>query len=251
MLNNALTVIILAAGMGGRLGDLTKDKPKALTMVAGRPIIEYSISFARALQPEKIVVVGGYLFDKLAEAVVLIDKNAVLVENAEYQTTQRLVSLMKAQKEIIGGFISYDGDYIYHPSIASNIREQLDDEMKIFGTDDESDEVQLDMMVKVDENNHLVNMAKGLTDYEYYFNSILYCPESKVGAFFKSANEVLERGDPQKTHVEEAVLAYAHSRGRVKMVDLGYPKWVEVDTPDELAAAERMIGRNLRDFLSN
>lgn len=250
-MNNKLTVIILAAGMGTRLGDLTKDKPKALTMVAGKPIIAYSLAFARSLNPQKIVVVGGYLFEQLREVVTAIDSQVVLVENKEYRTTQRMVSLMKAQKEIIGGFISYDGDYIYDPSIASNIREQLDDEMKIFGTDDESDEVQLDMMVKVDEKNRLVAMSKGLTDYEYYFNSILYCPESKVGAFFKSANEVLKKGDPQKTHVEEAVLAYAKSRGQVKMVDLGYPKWVEIDTPEELAAAERMIGCNLRDFISN
>lgn len=250
MPNNALTVIILAAGMGTRLGDIIKDKPKALATVAGKPIVEYSLAFARGLQPKKIIVVGGYLFDKLADAVASIDSSVVLVENKEYQTTQRMVSLMKAQKEIIGGFISYDGDYIYHPSIASNIREQLDDEMKIFGTDDESDEVQLDMMIKVDEKERLIAMSKGLTDYEYYFNSVLYCPESKVGAFFESANEVLQKGDPQKTHVEEAVLAYAKSRGQVKMVDIGYPKWVEIDTPEELAAAERLVGRNLRDFIS-
>lgn len=250
-MSNKLTVIILAAGMGTRLGELTKDKPKALTEVAGKPMIAYSLAFARALQPEKIVIVGGYLFNKLADVVASIDKDIVLVENTEYQTTQRMVSLMTAQKKIIGGFISYDGDYIYHPSIAKKIQENLDDEMKVFGTDDESDEVQLDMMVKVDENNYLVNMAKGLTDHEYCFNSILYCPESKVPDFFESANEVLKKSDPQKTHVEEAVLAYARSRGHVEMVDLGYPKWVEVDTPEELAAAERMVGYNVRDFVSN
>lgn len=240
-MNDKFTVIILAAGMGTRLGDLTKDKPKALTMVAGKHIIEYSLAFARALGSKKIVVVGGYMFSKLAAAVKSIDPNVILVENTEYQSTQRLVSLMKARGEITGGFISYDGDYIYKPSIASNVRKYLDDEMIIFGTDDESNEVQLDMMVKVDNNNCLINMAKGLTDYEYYFNSILYCPESKVPAFFDSAEDVLRKSDPQKTHVEEAVLAYTTSRGCVKMIDLGYPTWVEVDTPEELMVAECMV----------
>ncbi|OGF27353.1 hypothetical protein A2477_03895 [Candidatus Falkowbacteria bacterium RIFOXYC2_FULL_47_12] len=243
-----LTVIILAAGMGTRLGDLTKDQPKALTLVAGKPIIEYSLAFARALNPAKIVVVGGYLFDQLAAAVIAIDKKVVMVENREYRTTQRMVSLMKAQPEITGGFLSYDGDYIYHADIAKKIRGHLDDQIKIFGTDDESDDVQLDMVVKVDQHNHLVAMAKGLTDYEYYFNSILYCPEKIVPAFFASATEVLAQGNPQQTHVEEAILAYAARRGAVAMVDLGYPQWVEIDTPDERAIAERMITRNNNGF---
>lgn len=247
-MNNKLTVIILAAGTGTRLGDLTKDKPKALIEVAGKPIIAYSLAFARALNPQKVIVVGGYLFDQLADTVAAIDAKVVLVKNKEYQTTQRLVSLMKARDKIVGGFISFDGDYIYHPSTAKKIQEYLDDEMRIFGTDDESDEVQLDMMVKVDDQNHLVDMAKGLTDFEYYFNSILYCPASQVGAFFESASGVLKKGDPQKTHVEEAVLAYAASRGRVKMVDLGYPQWVEIDTPEELVVAERMISKDKKCF---
>lgn len=248
MSHSALTVIILAAGMGTRLGEATKDKPKALTLVVGKPIIEYSLSFARALQPDKVVVVGGYRFDQFKEAVCAIDKDVVLIENREYQTTQRMVSLMKAQPEITGGFISYDGDYIYHPSIVSEIQKHLDDEMKIFGTDDESDEVQLDMMVKVDSQNHLVDMSKELTDYEYYFNSILYCPESKVPAFFESANDVLTKGDSQKTHVEEAVLAYAKRRGTVTMVDIGYPRWVEIDTPEEHEAAERLVKQDFKEF---
>ena len=126
-MKNNLTVIILSAGMGTRLGDLTKSKPKALTMVAGKPIIEYSISFARALNPKKIIIVGGYLFDVLAKAVRAIDKDVVLVENKEYQTTQRMVSLMKAQSEISGGFISYDGDYIYNSIIAQKVQKHLDD----------------------------------------------------------------------------------------------------------------------------
>ena len=247
-MKDKLTVIILAGGPGTRLGDLTKSKPKALTMVCGKPIIEYSISFARALGAEKIVVVGGYLFDVLTDAVRAIDKDVVLVNNTEYKTTQRLAGLMYAKNEISGGFISYDGDYIYSSSIAEKVKKHLDDQIKIFGTDDESDEVQLDMMVKVDGDNNLINMKKGLTDYEYYFNSILYCPEKAVGAFFENAKEVLKKGDPQKTHVEEAVIEYASHLGDVKMVDLGYPQWVEVDTPEELEVAEKIIKKDPKGF---
>jgi choline kinase len=237
------TAIILAAGMGTRLGSLTKDKPKALTEVAGKPIVHYSISFARKLGAEKIVVVGGYLFDKLKEAVLDIDKDVEVIENNEFQTTQRLVSLLKAKKEISGGFVSYDGDYIYHPEIAEKVKTNIDNKMKIFGTSVESDEVQLDMMVKVDKAVNLINMAKGLDDYEYYFNSIFYCPENYVNDFFQSANKILEKRDPSNTHVEEAIIEYALNKGKVSMVDLGYPKWIEIDTPEEREIAVKILLR--------
>lgn len=247
-MKNNLTVVILAAGMGSRLGNLTKNNPKALAMVCGRPMIEYSIAFARALNSDKIVVVGGYQFDNLKEAVASIDKDVVLVENAEYATTGPLASLTKARDEIAGGFITYNADYIYDKSIIGDIKEHLGSQVKVFGTSHASDEIQLDMMVQVDESNNVVNMSKDLDDYTYYFNSMWYCPGGQVAAFFESTDDVLNKDNNQKASVERGILEYASGSGSpATMVDLGPVCWIEIDTKEELSRAAGFIERNFKD----
>jgi N-acetyl-alpha-D-muramate 1-phosphate uridylyltransferase len=48
--------MILAAGLGTRMGALTADRPKPLLPVAGRPLIDHALALARATRPPRIVV---------------------------------------------------------------------------------------------------------------------------------------------------------------------------------------------------
>ena len=67
-----LNVIILAAGIGKRMMSLTKNCPKPLLSVAGKPIIAHMIEFVRSVGAEKIIVVGGYYFQKLKKEIAII-----------------------------------------------------------------------------------------------------------------------------------------------------------------------------------
>ena len=60
-------VIVLAAGMGLRLGALTPDRPKALVEVAGHALVEHALRFAAWFDPRETVVVTGFHRD-LVEA---------------------------------------------------------------------------------------------------------------------------------------------------------------------------------------
>ena len=53
----ALEIIVLAAGLGKRM---RSDLPKVLHPVAGRPLLAHVLEAARALSPQKIVVVHGH-----------------------------------------------------------------------------------------------------------------------------------------------------------------------------------------------
>jgi len=49
-------VMIFAAGLGTRMGDLTRDRPKPLIQVGGRPLIDHALALARSAGVRRIVV---------------------------------------------------------------------------------------------------------------------------------------------------------------------------------------------------
>jgi MurNAc alpha-1-phosphate uridylyltransferase len=49
-------VMIFAAGLGTRMGALTRDRPKPLIEVAGRPLVDHALALARAAGVRRIVV---------------------------------------------------------------------------------------------------------------------------------------------------------------------------------------------------
>ena len=58
--------VILAAGRGGRLGELTETSPKCLTMVAGRTLLDWMLDALLASGIERVLIVGGYGYECLA-----------------------------------------------------------------------------------------------------------------------------------------------------------------------------------------
>jgi MurNAc alpha-1-phosphate uridylyltransferase len=58
-------VMILAAGRGSRMGALTRDRPKPLIPVAGRPLIDHALDLTRAVMPLRRVVNVHYLAPQL------------------------------------------------------------------------------------------------------------------------------------------------------------------------------------------
>ena len=58
-----MDVLILAAGLGTRMEDLTKDLPKPLLLVKGKPLIDYAFDLIKPLQTENIYVNTHYHAD--------------------------------------------------------------------------------------------------------------------------------------------------------------------------------------------
>lgn len=63
----AIKALILAAGYGTRLGELTKNKPKPLITIGRKPIVELIIDRLRIHGVEDIVINFHYLPDMLPE----------------------------------------------------------------------------------------------------------------------------------------------------------------------------------------
>ena len=60
-------VLILAAGFGKRLGELTKNKPKPLVEVGGKPLIDWTLEALRTAGFKRVFVNLHYLADQLRE----------------------------------------------------------------------------------------------------------------------------------------------------------------------------------------
>jgi choline kinase len=245
-MENDLTTIVLAAGMGTRLGELTKTKPKILQEVGHKTILQYSLSWMNALRPSKKIVIGGYLFDQVATATQKFSPDTLVLENKDYETTQRLSSLLVARTHIRGAFLSYDGDYIFTESVARMIQGRTYKNLTMHVATKPSPYEELDYILTCNEKWHLEGAykTKGTealpSAHSGYFNSILYCPASVREQFFSIADEVLAASETGMVHVEEATLAYA-KKYPVDVIDLGEPIWIEVDNPAELTAAEKFV----------
>lgn len=57
--------VILAGGLGTRLGKLTACQPKALVQVNGRPYLQYQLELLRRHQISKIILLTGYLGEQI------------------------------------------------------------------------------------------------------------------------------------------------------------------------------------------
>jgi bifunctional UDP-N-acetylglucosamine pyrophosphorylase/glucosamine-1-phosphate N-acetyltransferase len=69
-INASLNVVILAAGLGKRM---YSDLPKVLHALAGQPLLAHVLIAARALSPQKIVVVTGHEAARVREAAAAPD----------------------------------------------------------------------------------------------------------------------------------------------------------------------------------
>ena len=96
-MENNNTAIILAAGLGSRLGDNTKEIPKCMVKVSGVRMIDRMILSLELLGIDEIVMAVGYLKDSLV--CYLRDTypqlNVRFVDNLDYASSGSVYSLKK------------------------------------------------------------------------------------------------------------------------------------------------------------
>jgi bifunctional UDP-N-acetylglucosamine pyrophosphorylase / glucosamine-1-phosphate N-acetyltransferase len=82
----ALNIVILAAGKGTRMHS---NKPKVLHEIGGKPILAHVITCAKALNPQKIIVVVGFGGEIVREAFA--HENIIWVNQVEQKGTGHAV----------------------------------------------------------------------------------------------------------------------------------------------------------------
>lgn len=123
MINDELQVVILAAGMGTRLG---RPLPKPLTPLAdGRSILRQQLdnlagAFGDRIRP---TVVVGFRPDQIMAAVPEVS----FALNERYEHTNTSKSLLKAlENSCSGGVLWLNGDVVFDPSLLLEIAPVID-----------------------------------------------------------------------------------------------------------------------------
>lgn len=111
-----MQAIIMAAGKGSRLGDLTKDNPKSFVEIQGKKLIEYNLKLLQKYHVDEIIIVTGYQAEKFEKFSVGMD-NVRLVFNPFYEMMNVLGSFYMGMEMIYDDFIYLHADTLCEPSI--------------------------------------------------------------------------------------------------------------------------------------
>ena len=102
-----MKAIILAAGMGTRLGEYTRDLPKCMLSFNGQTLLQRQIDLLRKGGLEEIVVVRGYM----AEKINILGVKYYL--SRDYDKSNMVETLFCAEEELNGEVLVCYGDIIY------------------------------------------------------------------------------------------------------------------------------------------
>lgn len=244
--------VILAAGMGSRLQDVTNDMiPKGLIEINGKSLVERSVEKLRSLGIEKVFIVTGHLhefYDEFAK-----DKKYIVTRrNRKYKATGSMTSLSILEDELKEDFLLLESDLIYEVyGLIKSLNYKEDDCILLSGKTNSGDEcyveVRDDNLYKISKNKadiqdvygELVGISKiskelykeMLKQYRKFNSEIYDC---------KSEEYFFENRKTQKYDYENAIFDSAKNRkvGYLKIEDL---VWGEVDDKTHLERIQKVI----------
>lgn len=124
-----MQAIILAAGMGKRLGELTQNNTKCMVKVNGVTLIERllnQLDNVKSCHLNRIVIVTGYEGNKLREyiATCKVKTPIVYVKNPIYYTTNNIYSLWLAKEYLLqDDTLLFESDLIFEDAVVEKLLE--------------------------------------------------------------------------------------------------------------------------------
>lgn len=112
--------IILAAGRGSRMGSETDSKPKCLTVLKGKCLLDWQIESLSKASLTNITIVGGYKNEMLR------DRGFEVIVNKRWDKTQMVSSLLCAPSSDEDTIISYS-DIVYTSDHIKNLLDSKHD----------------------------------------------------------------------------------------------------------------------------
>jgi choline kinase len=229
----SIQVIILAAGMGTRLG---RPHPKPLTVLnTGQSIMAQQFQRVRDAFGEatRVTVVVGFKMDLVMEAF----PDALFVYNEVYSETNTSKSLLKGLRSTVdGGVIWLNGDVVFDQGILESVSKYVtaDESFVCVNTATVAEE---EVKYTVDADGYINQLSKQVVGGLGEAVGINYISAADKP---KLIQRLIECGD--QDYFERGLeLAIADDGVRIRPVDISEHNAVEVDTGEDLDRANAML----------
>jgi L-glutamine-phosphate cytidylyltransferase len=234
--------IILAAGEGSRLRPYTLERPKCLVEVDGKSLLDRQLDILQSEGISDIVIIGGYLADKLK------GRGSRQYHNPRYDETNMVWTLFCAENELDGDVIVTYGDIVYS---ADALKSLLADESDIALTIDLDweaywrarleDPLSDAETLKLSADGHILELGKkptSMDEIEGQYMGLTKFSAKGVEQLQKVFKQSLKKKSIQGKHPENAYMTDLIQ----EMIDAGHivqsvpvhGGWVEVDTVEDL-----------------
>jgi len=217
-----MKAVVLAAGLGTRLG---AKIPKPLVKVAGREILYRNLKILSELGVKEFIIVVGKDGELIENFLRKHNFNYKIVKN-NYPEKGNGYSLYLAKDYVDGKFILIMGDHVYEKAfIEKAIKGEglIGDRIAKFVDINEATKV-------LCRNGRVEDIGKKLDKFDYVDTGFfVLTPE-----IFKYAEEVIkEKGGAQLSEIIK--------RAKVKVTEVSGYFWMDIDTPEELKRANKLL----------
>lgn len=230
-----LTAIILAAGRGARLAPLTDRVPKCLLPVGGRAILDRQLDALARAGVGEVTVVAGHAAAAV-EAHVAGRPGVHAIHNPRHATMDNLASC-HAARERFSGEASFllNGDTLFEDDVLSALLAASP--VPILIAVDRKPLYDADDMKVIIRDDRLLRIGKDLADCDGEAIGITLLRGEGRRLFLDTVARRLAAPGGDRALYPEALDMLAQ-RAEVTVCPIHGRRWIEIDTPEDLAAAE-------------
>ena len=243
-----MQAIILAAGMGKRLKELTQDNTKCMVKVNGVTLIERMLRQIERLHLSRIVIVIGYEGQKLVDYIetLHIQTPVVYVNNPIYDKTNNIYSLALAKDWLLKeDTLLFESDLIFEDAVLELLVNDTRDTLALV---DKYESWMDGTCVKLGEDDSIEAFVPG--------KSFRY---DEIKSYYKTVNIYKFSRQFSETHYVPFLEAYQSALGQneyyeqvlrvITMLDeplirakrLNGQRWYEIDDIQDLNIAESIF----------
>ena len=246
-----MQALMLAAGMGRRMGKYTESYTKCMVPVAGKTLLERAVESIKAAGIDRLVMVIGYEAESLRKYVE--EKNFGIhieyVYNYDYETTNNIYSLYLAKDYLRkDDTILLESDLIFDPGI---IRDVTNAEQRNLVVVAKYEHWMDGTVVVLDKKRHIMDFVDKTNfryeDVDKYYKTV------NIYKFSKSFSEqqylpFLEayiKAYGTNQYYEQVLKIFAHIRNsELSAYVLGDENWYEIDDAQDLDIASTIFARD-------
>ena len=229
--------VILMAGSGSRLRGDDKTFLKPLVPILGRPLISYTVDALVRAGIKKINAVVGFEGERLSAAVMQLIPSGIefcAIKNPEWEKLNG-ISLLAARDRVAAPFLLTMTDHLFDDAIIDLLLNSADRGFLNVAVDRKIDSIfDLDDAMKLQtRGDRVVAIGKNLRAYDAIDTGLFVCPLE----IFKYFGRAKQHDD---CSLADGVRLMAEEK-KVRAVDIGGAWWQDVDTPEMLQRAEKVM----------